>query len=57
MEEMEQEIKELTEKIEDLKSRFPAHSVKPWMVDELETLEEELERLQELFKLAKGLVH
>lgn len=57
MEDMEQAIKELTEKIADLKSRFPAHSVKPSMVEELENLEEELERLQEKFNRAKGLVH
>lgn len=57
LEDLAHKIEELTEKIKDLKSRFPAHSVKPWMVEELETLEEELERLQEIFNQAKGLVH
>jgi SMC interacting uncharacterized protein involved in chromosome segregation len=37
-------IKELEEKIEDLKKRWPAHSVSPLMFQELEDLEEELER-------------
>lgn len=39
-------IKELEKKINDLKKRFPAHSVKPSMIDELEELEEELARLK-----------
>lgn len=37
-------IKELEEQIEDLKRRWPAHSVKPAMVQRLDELEEELER-------------
>jgi len=37
-------VKELEEKIEDLKKRWPAHSVSPLMFQELEDLEEELER-------------
>jgi len=39
-------IKELEKKINDLKNRMPAHSVKPGMIDELEELEEELARLK-----------
>ena len=35
-------IQELEEKIADLKKRWPAHSVPPAMVWELEDLEEEL---------------
>jgi len=35
-------IQELKEKITDLKKRWPAHSVPPAMVLELEDLEEEL---------------
>ena len=38
-------IKELEDKIADLKSRWPPHSVKPAMWQELETLEEALERV------------
>lgn len=45
-------IKELEEKIEDLKKRWPAHSVSPLMFQELEDLEEELER--ELAQVQKG---
>lgn len=36
-------IKALENKIEDLKLRWPAHSVPPSMLQELEDLEEELE--------------
>ena len=35
-------IQELEEKIADLKKRWPAHSVPPTMVRELDDLEEEL---------------
>lgn len=37
-------IKELEEKLADLKARWPAHSVPPSMWHELEQLEEELEK-------------
>jgi len=37
-------IKGLEEQIEDLKRRWPAHSVKPAMIQRLDELEEELER-------------
>ena len=37
-------IKEIEEKIADLKGRIPAHSVPPSMWQELEELEEELEK-------------
>ncbi|MBA7473244.1 hypothetical protein ES708_32300 [subsurface metagenome] len=37
-------IKELEEKLADLKGRWPAHSVPPSMWQELEELEEELEK-------------
>ncbi len=40
-------IRELEEKIAELKSRIPPHSVPPRMLEELEDLELELERLQE----------
>lgn len=45
-------IKELEKQIEELKSRWPAHSVPPTMLQQLEDLEEELE--EELKKTAKG---
>jgi hypothetical protein len=37
-------IKELEERIAELKRRLPAHSVPPAMLQQLEELEEELER-------------
>lgn len=37
-------VKELEEKIADLKQRLPPHSVPPAMFQELEDLEEELEK-------------
>jgi hypothetical protein len=37
-------IKELEEQIAELKRRWPAHSVSPTMVQQLDELEEELER-------------
>jgi ATP phosphoribosyltransferase regulatory subunit HisZ len=40
-------IKEIEDKIADLKARWPAHSVQPSMVQELEELEEELEKARE----------
>jgi len=38
--------KEIEEKIADLKARWPAHSVPPSMWQELEELEEELEKIE-----------
>ena len=40
----EEKIRELERKIEDLKGRLPKHSVKPTMMQELEELEDELEK-------------
>ena len=40
-------IREIEDKIADLKARWPAHSVHPSMVQELEELEEELEKARE----------
>lgn len=42
----QQRIAWLQREIEDLKRRFPAHSLKPAMFDQLEELEEELEALK-----------
>ncbi|RLC97150.1 MAG: histidine kinase [Chloroflexi bacterium] len=39
-------IKELEERIADLKARLPKHSVRAAMIIELEDLEEELEQAQ-----------
>jgi len=37
---------ELKQKIEEVKRRFPFHSVQPYLVQELEELEEELSELR-----------
>jgi hypothetical protein len=39
-------VKEIEEKIAELKSRWPSHSVPPMMWDELEELEGQLEDAQ-----------
>jgi TolA-binding protein len=46
MPENQEQIAELERRVKELKSRLPAHSVKPQMLRELEDLEEELERLK-----------
>ena len=43
-------IREIEEKVADLKARWPAHSVPPSMWQELEALEEELEKAREAQK-------
>ena len=40
-----QHILELKTQIAELKARWPAHSVPPWMLQQLEDLEAELEEL------------
>ena len=40
----EEKIKEIEARIADLKARWPAHSVRPSMWQELEDLEEELSK-------------
>jgi uncharacterized small protein (DUF1192 family) len=46
MENLRERIAELTAQIAELKAHWPAHSVQPWLVQQLEDLEEELERLR-----------
>jgi hypothetical protein len=41
-------IREIEEKIADLKARWPAHSVPPSMWQQLEELEDELEKAKKL---------
>jgi len=48
----EEEIKELEQRIGDLRRRLPAHSVRPQMLQELEELEEALEQLKRMEKNA-----
>lgn len=51
--EKKERIRGLERQIADLKSRMPAHSVKPAMLQQLEELEEELEKLKEFEKEVK----
>lgn len=46
MENLEERILKVKEKIEDVKKRWPFHSVQPALVRELEDLQEELEGLE-----------
>ncbi len=46
----EKRVKELEEAITELKSRWPKHSVKPEMWQQLEDLEEQLEQAQKELK-------
>ena len=41
-----EKVREIEEKIADLKARWPAHSVPPSMWQQLEELENELEKAQ-----------
>lgn len=40
-------IEEIEKKIAEIKSRIPPHSIPPHMLEELEDLEEELDRLKQ----------
>jgi hypothetical protein len=46
MDNLNKRIQELEEQINELKARWPAHSVQPSMLQQLEELEEELESLK-----------
>lgn len=43
-------VKELEERIAELKRRIPPHSVPPAMIQELEELEEQLEKAKKMEK-------
>jgi hypothetical protein len=43
-------VREIEEKIADLKARWPAHSVPPSMWQQLEELEDKLEKVKEAEK-------
>ncbi|MFZ5649326.1 MAG: histidine kinase [Bacillota bacterium] len=44
---MESAITDLEKRINDIKKRLPAHSVRPAMIEELESLEEQLSILKQ----------
>ena len=45
MDNFESQIKELEFRIAEVKKRFPYHSVQPYLIQELEELEEQLDEL------------
>jgi uncharacterized protein YukE len=49
MDNIESQIKELESKIAEVKKRFPYHSVQPYLIQELEELEEQLDELMNQF--------
>lgn len=49
----QEQIERVMARIADLQKRWPAHTPRQSMVEELEELEEELARLQELAKLSE----
>jgi len=49
---LEKELNHLKNDLEDLKKRWPAHSVKTQMIEEMERLEDEIERLEKLLTSA-----
>jgi uncharacterized membrane protein len=49
----EDKVREIEDKIADLKARWPAHSVPPSMWQQLEDLEEELEEAQKSEDIAR----
>lgn len=51
---LEQQLKEVEAKLEDLKARWPAHSLKPAMLSELEDLEEERDNLKDSVEQRRG---
>ena len=42
----EEKIRELEKQVEEMRDRIPPHSIPPRMLEELEDLEEELEKLK-----------
>ena len=46
MDDLGTKIKELEVKIAEVKKRFPYHSVQPYLIQELEDLEEQMEELR-----------
>ena len=53
MQDLKERIAKLEEQIAELKARWPAHSAQPWMLQQLEDLEEELAILKGLQEATK----
>lgn len=50
----EQRLQKLQNELVDLQARWPAHSVKPSLVNQLDDLEEEIKTVQELLNEYKS---
>jgi len=44
----EERLAQLENELADLRSRWPAHSVKPQMIEEMEKMEDEIEQLKRM---------
>ena len=55
IEDLEDEIVKLEEKIKEKGAAMPAHSIKPQMVQEIEDLEEELDSKRKKLKQMKSI--
>ncbi|KLU63405.1 hypothetical protein CEB3_c02190 [Peptococcaceae bacterium CEB3] len=51
---LEAKLQEVEDQLQDLKARWPAHSLKPAMLSQLEDLEEERDRLKDLLAGRRG---
>ena len=47
MQDFQERIRKLEEQLAELKAKWPTHSPQPWLLLQLEELEEELEALQQ----------
>lgn len=47
------QLQDVEAQLEDLKARWPAHSLKPAMLSQLEDLEEERDRLKRMLEESK----
>ena len=52
--EINERITELRTSLADLSKRWPAHSVKPQMIDEMEKIEEEISELSQFLSGTKN---
>lgn len=50
LEKLHEQLRKIEGEIEDLRKRWPAHSLKPAMLQQMEDLEEERDRLKNLIK-------
>ncbi|MHB1653970.1 MAG: histidine kinase [Desulfitobacteriaceae bacterium] len=51
---LEKQLQDVEAQLEDLKARWPAHSLKPAMLSQLEELEDERDRLKRLVEEGKS---